>query len=183
MNADEKIIIGNIQRFCLHDGDGIRTTVFLKGCNLRCPWCANPENLTYDIQEFKEDGIVKHFGKLMSEEEILNEVLKDKEYYKTGGGITYSGGEPLLSLHRIPKVLNTLKKLSINQCIESSLFAPFDSLKYSLDYMDSYFIDLKILDDEECKQSIGGDMNLFRRNFDYLYSNIPNRITIRIPLI
>ena len=58
-----KVIVTNIQRFCLHDGPGIRTTVFFKGCNLKCPWCSNPENLSFEIEEYNNDGIKGIYGK------------------------------------------------------------------------------------------------------------------------
>ena len=73
-----KVIISNIQRFSLHDGPGIRTTIFFKGCNLKCPWCSNPENIDFEIQEYeyqKEKGI---YGYEIELEQLEKEILKDK---------------------------------------------------------------------------------------------------------
>ena len=182
MNDREKIIIGNIQRFCLHDGDGIRTTVFLKGCNLRCPWCSNPENLTYSIQSYYDEGVKKDFGKLMSEDEIVDILLKDTAFYGCNGGVTYSGGEPLLSLSRIENVLMRLKEAGISQWVESALFASSDQLLFSLEYIDSFIVDLKNIVKVQCMEYLGGDTETFFRNFRELADR--KRINvIRIPLI
>ena len=105
-----KVRVSNIQRFSLHDGPGIRTTVFLKGCNLRCPWCSNPENIDFEPTKYinentKEQGI---FGKDIEMSELFEEIMKDKQYYNMNdGGVTFSGGEPLLQI----KVIEPLLKL------------------------------------------------------------------------
>ena len=108
-----KVRISNIQRFSLHDGEGIRTTIFLKGCNLRCPWCANPENIDFEFTKYKnkdtkEEGI---FGKDIDNLELYNEIIKDKEFYKdSNGGVTFSGGEPLIQIRKLEPLLAKLKK-------------------------------------------------------------------------
>ena len=101
--STDKILITNIQRMCFHDGPGIRTTVFLKGCNLHCPWCANPENISALPQAYERDGRKGLYGKEFSEEELLKEVLKDRRFYEDGGGVTFSGGEPLLQIKALKK--------------------------------------------------------------------------------
>ena len=104
----EKILISNIQRFSLQDGPGIRTTLFLKGCNLRCPWCANPENLENNIKKIVKDNREYIFGYYMEVEKLKEELIKDKSYYElNNGGVTFSGGEPLLQFKKLEK-----KKLS-----------------------------------------------------------------------
>lgn len=60
---ENRLLISNIQRFCLHDGPGIRTTVFLKGCSLHCPWCSNPENISFTIQKYSKGGVEGNYGK------------------------------------------------------------------------------------------------------------------------
>ena len=76
------ILVTNIQRFSLHDGPGIRTTVFLKGCSVCCPWCSNPENISFEKQPFVKKGIKGEYGKYLSTNDLIFECLKDKEFYE-----------------------------------------------------------------------------------------------------
>ena len=88
--------IFDIQRFSIHDGNGIRTIVFLKGCVLRCRWCCNPESQEYDIQTMMVQGKPKIIGQDITVEEVMETVEKDRPYYRrSGGGLTLSGGESL----------------------------------------------------------------------------------------
>lgn len=90
--------IFDIQKFSVHDGSGIRTIVFLKGCVLRCRWCCNPESQRYDIETMMVDGRPKTIGYDVTVDDVLDEVMKDRVYYRrSGGGITLSGGESLAS--------------------------------------------------------------------------------------
>ena len=79
--SNKKIYVTNVQRFSLHDGPGIRTTVFLKGCSLRCPWCSNPENLIYEPQKYIKDGIYGIYGRQYEIEELYSEIVKDINFY------------------------------------------------------------------------------------------------------
>ncbi|MBQ8266828.1 MAG: radical SAM protein, partial [Clostridia bacterium] len=89
--------IFDVQRFSTHDGPGIRTRVFLKGCALRCRWCCNPESQSYEIETMMQNGKPKVMGRDVTVEEVLREVAQDRPYYnRSGGGITLSGGESLL---------------------------------------------------------------------------------------
>ena len=92
------LYISNVQHFSVGDGAGIRTTVFFKGCNLRCPWCHNPENLTKaPVTLHYTNGKTETFGRAVSAEALLAELLEDKDFYEeSGGGVTLSGGEVLL---------------------------------------------------------------------------------------
>ena len=103
------MIVTNIQHFCLHDGDGIRTTVFLKGCSLRCPWCANPENINMNIEKYVEKlnnkEIEKNYGFNITIDELYSEIVKDKNFYSNGGGVTFSGGEPILQINELEDLL------------------------------------------------------------------------------
>ena len=88
--------IFDIQRYSIHDGTGIRTIVFLKGCVLRCRWCCNPESQEYQIQTMFVQGKPKVIGEDVTVGEVMETVLKDRPYYRrTGGGLTLSGGESL----------------------------------------------------------------------------------------
>ena len=89
--------IFDIQRFSVHDGPGIRTIVFLKGCPLRCKWCCNPESQSHEIEEMVMSGKKKVVGKDVTAGEVIEEVERDQIFYKrSGGGITLSGGESLM---------------------------------------------------------------------------------------
>ena len=93
---DEKGRIFDIQRFSIHDGPGIRTIVFLKGCPLRCRWCCNPESQEWQIQTMVRAGKTETVGRDVAVSEVLEEILKDEPYYeRSGGGVTLSGGEAL----------------------------------------------------------------------------------------
>lgn len=180
---ENKILIGNIQRFCLSDGDGIRTTVFLKGCNLHCPWCSNPENREYIIQSFvDQNNITRCYGKFMTDNEVLNEILKDQVYYERGGGVTFSGGEPLLTISNLKNVLIRLKELGISMWIETSLFASSEQLDFAFEYIDNFIVDLKNLIPEQCQNYLGGNVSQYIDNFEKVMNKYDDAI-IRIPLI
>ena len=128
-----KARITNIQRFSLQDGPGIRTTIFLKGCSLKCPWCSNPENISYEIEEYKNDGEKGIYGKDIELDELYEEIKKDDAYYKIdNGGVTFSGGEVLLQIEKIEPLLKKLKSEKINICMETCLVSPLDNLKVAL---------------------------------------------------
>lgn len=168
-----KVRLTNIQRFSLQDGPGIRTTVFLKGCSICCPWCANPENLKYEIQG--------EFGYDIKLDELERAILKDEEYYKLGGGVTFSGGEPLLQFNKLEPLLQNLKKQNINICIETALFVPTNLLEIALKYVDEFIVDIKILDKIEAKNVLNADIELYYKNIQRLFEQKRN-ITFRIPV-
>lgn len=177
------MLISNIQRFSLHDGPGIRTTVFFMGCPLRCPWCCNPENLTAQIKSYSDNnGIIQQYGKEYSIEELEQEILKDKDYFDDGGGITYSGGECLLQLKNMVPLLEKFHKEKIHQCIESSLSVEPELLKQVAKYIDLFYVDLKILDKKTFKDKLNGDLDYLIANLDYLKKNNKKYI-FRIPLV
>ena len=180
---ENNLLITNIQRFCLSDGPGIRTTCFFKGCTVNCPWCCNPENINSCVEEyFDENGDTLSFGKYYSNEELFEILLKDKLFYNEIGGITFSGGEALLQFYKYEPLLKMLKDSKINICIETSLFVDNNTLNDSLKHFDYYIVDIKILDEDKCKRIVGGNFSLFNTNLDTLLkSNKP--ITIRIPVI
>ena len=91
----DKVLITNNQRFSLHDGPGIRTTVFCKGCSLHCPWCANPENLKAAPEPYRKDGKDGIYGQWISCEELFGEVMKDRIFYEQADSETGAyGGMP-----------------------------------------------------------------------------------------
>ena len=112
-------IISDIQHFCVSDGDGIRTTVFFKGCNLRCKWCHNVECISEMPQKLRyvigaKEKIVD-CGKTVTVEEVLQELLEDKRFYEnSGGGVTFSGGEPLLQSEFLAVLMQRVKEHGIH---------------------------------------------------------------------
>ena len=176
-----KVIVSNIQRFCLHDGPGIRTTIFFKGCNMKCPWCSNPENINFNIEEYIENGEIKNFGYEISLDDLEKEILKDKDYYETGGGVTFSGGECLFQFSKIEPLLKKLKKSDINICIETSLNAPGEFVDIAIKYVDYYYVDIKILDINK-EHLIGSNTKLYRENINKVLKN-NNNVIFRMPLV
>lgn len=198
---DEKIIISNIQRFSVNDGPGIRTTIFFKGCLLRCPWCANPENLDFQVQKCSIRMKEHVFGKEYDIEALFSEVTKDKAFFcgdfernrwnitsekdicHLPGGVTFSGGEPLLQFQKIVPLLKKLKKENIHTCIETSLYAPTESLDIAIKYIDLFYIDFKVWNRNEYAEWLKGDFGIFYENLSRFFqtSNLP--FIIRIPII
>lgn len=177
-----KVCVTNIQRFSLHDGPGIRTTIFFKGCSLHCPWCANPENISFDIEMYKDNNNVYTFGQLISLQDLFSEITKDKIYYINDGGVTFSGGEPLLIFDKLEPLLEKLKNNNINICTETSLFVPSKMITIAAKYLSYIIVDLKIFDSQKCKEILGGNLELYFRNLDYL-NDLGIDKTLRIPLI
>lgn len=175
------MLVTNIQRFSLHDGPGIRTTVFLKGCSLRCPWCSNPENLNPYIESYIKDGKEGLYGKEYNVDEVFNEVMKDKNFYDNEGGVTFSGGEALLQARELVGLFKRFKEAGITTAIETCLFAPTDNLILLIPFIDFFYVDMKILDGVKCKETIKGNLNLYKTNLDFLTKE--KKITIRIPVI
>ena len=176
-----KVLVSNVQRFCLMDGPGIRTTVFTMGCKYRCPWCCNPENLTRDIKTGNKTNII--YGKYMDSKELIDLLLKDKNFYDNDGGVTFSGGEFLLNVEEYIEILKELKKLGINICVETSLNAPLENLKKALEYVDLFIIDFKIIDKSKSEEILKSSSESFIENFNYLKNNYSSKkIIARIPL-
>lgn len=194
----DKILLTNIQRFSLHDGPGIRTTVFLKGCSIRCPWCANPENIVARPQKYVKDGIEGVYGKEYSCDEIYDEVTKDAVYYGGGdisydikdvadlnklpGGVTFSGGECLLQIRNLEPLLQRLKEKNIHITIETSLFIPRTFLCEAISFIDLFYVDIKILDENKCYEILNGKLQLFLSNLQILLDS-GRPIVFRIPVI
>lgn len=172
-----KALVSNIQRFSLHDGPGIRTTVFSMGCSIKCRWCCNPENLTHVIKHCGN----KTWGKFYSTEELVEVLLRDKEYYGTEGGITFSGGEFLINIDEFESTLIALKNEGINLCVETSLYCSSDSLKKALKYFDLFIIDFKILGNkDDAMELCHADTDCFFSNFNIFAENNAKFIA-RIP--
>lgn len=202
----KNILLTNIQRFSLHDGPGIRTTVFLKGCSLRCPWCSNPENIHPFQEPYKKDGVEGVYGRYYSPNELVKECMKDRGYYdgslprdqwnissadqieKLPGGVTFSGGEALLQASSLVPVIKRLHEENVHVAVETALFVSQNMLELAIQHIDFFYVDMKILTPNRCKEVEKGNISLYLENLNTLLTwkdadgkGIP--VVIRVPVI
>ena len=217
----------NIQHFCVDDGPGIRTTVFFKGCPLRCAWCHNPESQSaeYEIM-FRGDkcvmcgacgvacknkahifadnvhtinrdiciacgecadscpyDVIDKVGKDVSVEDIMPELTAEKIFYRrSGGGVTLSGGEPLMQPSFALELLKACKEENLHTCVETCGFCSRDVLTEIDQYTDLFLFDYKITDEELHKQYTGVSNSVIMENLKVL-SQMGNEIILRCPII
>ncbi len=194
-------LVFNIVRGSFSDGPGVRTTVFFKGCPLKCPWCHNPESQRYEaeVMHFPERCVgclncsrgkpcysfaKKEVGRFYRPDELAAELIKDKSYYLiSGGGVTFSGGEALSFLIYTSQVARALKKEKIDIAVQTSGFFEYRQFKtILLPYIDLILFDFKIMDNSRHRQLLGRSNRLILENFKKLRAaEIP--IVPRIPLI
>lgn len=156
-----KALIFNIQKFSLHDGKGIRTTVFFKGCALRCKWCANPESLSTK-PELMDGG---RTGNYYTVNALTAEILKDKPFFdKSGGGVTLSGVEPLLQPEFVSELCDKLRENGVSVGIETSAHVSCDIFDTLLKKLDFAYIDLKHWNDGLHRNGTGAGMGLILTN-------------------
>lgn len=223
-----KGLVFDIKRFAVHDGDGIRTTIFLKGCPLRCRWCQNPEGLLAKPQVLymenkcmhcfscvhlcKNDGVTCVDGQILidrtkkedwekvvdicptlalcldssyySVDELIEEIIKDQAFFIHGGGVTFSGGEPLLQVDFLLDILKRCKELGLHTAIETSLYCDINDLKRVLPYLDQIYCDCKIFDEALHIKYTGVSNRIILDNICYLLqSNKKANVIVRTPLI
>ena len=227
--------IFDIQRFCVHDGPGIRTTVFVKGCPLRCQWCHNPESqkkglsvayyegkciacgacvnacehkchmfegaddlpqgrLNHKIDREKciecglcsktcPTGAIELLGRQVSVEDVMREVVRDKIFYRnSGGGMTVSGGEPLMQSEFLSELLKRAKEQGIHTCIETCGFSTAETLKSVVPYADIFLYDIKETNLERHKELTGVPLDVILSNLK-LIDSLGAKTVIRCPLI
>lgn len=175
--------IFNIQRFSIHDGPGIRTIVFLKGCFLRCRWCCNPESQSYEIQQMKTAAGIKTVGKDVTVEYILDEIMRDRIYYRrSGGGVTLSGGEMLCQSDFSAAILRATKENGINTAVESTGFAKFSEIEKCLPYIDLYLMDIKHINSEKHREFTSQPNELILENAKKIAQRV-KKLIIRVPVI
>jgi len=170
------IMVSKIQRMCFDDGPGIRTTVFLKGCSISCPWCSNPECIQFG-KEYEYD---KSRCKEYDADTLVKELLRDQPFWGDDGGVTFSGGEALLQTNELVKAWKMLKEKGIHLTIETALFVPLEAVKKALEYIDLFYVDIKILEPQGCKNILGGNIATYMKNIEYLANHKAN-IIFRIP--
>lgn len=218
----------DFKRFSTHDGAGIRTTIFLKGCTLNCVWCQNPEGISIKQRPlyfpnkcihcntcvhlaqnggvYEQDGKIKldvskqedwhHIidhcpsaaltmdSKEMTVEQVLDEACKDAPFFKYGGGVTLSGGEPLFQHEFAIAILKGLKERGITTTIETASHIPTRIYQEAMKYIDYVFADLKIIDSAQHKKYTGVDNETIKQNLEWLLSSKKaEHVTVRTPLI
>ncbi len=191
-NSGIKAVITNIQRYCYHDGPGIRTTVFFKGCSLRCQWCSNPENICPGIDgsdeaECKAGGKTWPClgGKYVSVDTLAKELLKDEIFFTdSGGGVTASGGEPLLQADFVSELFRVLRELGISTAVETAGNVPWENMKKVLPQTDYLIYDIKLIDSEEHKKRTGSGNERIIQNLSRASEAFPDiPVLIRTPTI
>ena len=225
-------VVFNIQRFTIHDGPGMRTELFLKGCPLRCRWCSNPESWTaysqpgiykskcisrkacgaceevcpesgtlqftrgklsaidrnrctncMDCYDACPSDAIKQWGKSMSVEECMKEIRKDKGYYeRSGGGVTVSGGEPLLQSDFVAELFKACKEEGIQTCCESTFHVDWREAEKVLPVTDMIISDLKHMDADLHKKYTGASNERILENLKRL-ADKDRELILRIPVI
>ena len=176
--------IFDIQRYSIHDGHGIRTIVFLKGCVLRCRWCCNPESQEYKIQTMMVQGKPKTIGRDVTVEEVMQEVEKDRAYYRrSGGGLTLSGGESLCQPEFARDLLRAAKEAGITTAMESMACAKWEVIESILPYLDQYLMDIKHINPEKHKEFTGRSNELMLENARKVAASGMTELSIRVPVI
>lgn len=173
-----------IREFTLHDGPGIRTTVFFKGCPLRCAWCQNPEGQSFDVEMMRRrDGTEIACGTDWTAEALAKELLRNADVMaQSGGGVTFSGGEPLAQAEFLLELIPLLKRGGVALAIETSGSAQAAIYRSVLSRLDFVYQDLKHHDAALFRKWTGGDLGLVLENVAWLKaSNI--RHVFRVPVI
>ena len=202
-----KAMIFDIQRNSYVDGPGIRTTVFFKGCNLKCKWCHNPEsqNPKKEIMFYKSKctgcGRCKDLsvndenficfndakeicGKEYTVEEILKEVLKDKSFYENSdGGVTFSGGECMLQIDFLTEILKKCKENGIHTAVDTAGFVPWTNFEKIMPYTNLFLYDVKCFSESLHIEGTGVSNKHILENLKKLSANFSGDIIIRIPIM
>ena len=176
--------VSDMQYFSVGDGDGIRTTLVLKGCNLRCPWCHNPETISAEVQTLSYgNGKCLTYGRRATAEELFPLLARDAEFFKaSGGGVTVSGGEPLLQSRALVPLLTLLRQSGIHVIIDTAASLPQRHIEDVVDLCDCFFVDYKSPRPSVYRDLIGGSLELVEQSIRLLTER-GKELHIRIPVI
>ncbi|MFU8842415.1 MAG: glycyl-radical enzyme activating protein [Bacteroidales bacterium] len=174
-----KGVIFNVQRFSVNDGPGIRTTIFMKGCPLACWWCHNPEGRKHSIEKLNGETI----GREITTDELFKIIDKDRVFYEeSGGGVTFSGGEPLAQPEFLMEILSACKTSGIHTAIDTSGYAAKALFKKIIRKTDLFLYDLKLMDPVKHLRFAEASNTEILDNLLFLISQNAN-VMIRIPMI
>lgn len=223
---EKQALVTNIQKFSVRDGPGIRSIVFFKGCPLKCQWCANPENISFEKEIMFYDSkciacnmcaaacangaitadekglqynrskcslcgmcvkacstkarVIK--GNLMEVKEVIEDIDSDIIFYKTsGGGVTFSGGEPLLHAEFIKEIARDYREKGLSSVVETCGCVPWEKIELVKEWIDLFLYDVKFIDEEKHKLYCGGSNELILNNLRRLSEE--SAVIARIPII
>ena len=186
-----KTTIFDIKHFAVHDGPGIRQTIFFKGCPLNCWWCHNPESQNIDFESFiqvnKLDG--KEFkkeitiGYEISVDELFKSIIGDQIFFEeSNGGVTFSGGEPLMQADFLYKIIKLCKQNHIHTCIDTTGFASEKTIKDIAKVADCFLFDIKLIDNKQHQKYTGIPVDQILKNLKWLDKNKKHTF-LRFPVI
>ncbi|MBS3946374.1 MAG: glycyl-radical enzyme activating protein [Melioribacter sp.] len=185
--------IFDIKKYSINDGPGIRTTVFFKGCPLKCWWCHNPESQRKLPEEFEEctfrwhlshDYENKHrVGSEVTSDEVLAEIAKDIPFYEESkGGATFSGGEPMLQINFLNELLTLCKTNNITTAIDTTGYTDYKNFELIYNQTDLFLYDLKLMDDDLHIKYTGVSNKIIHENLKRI-ADTGNKVILRIPII
>jgi pyruvate formate lyase activating enzyme len=186
-----KGLIFDIKRFSVNDGPGIRTTIFFKGCPLSCWWCHNPESRVCHVEKIsrvrmlagKEHHKDESIGTYVSVEEIMQEIVKEDIFHETsGGGVTFSGGEPLMQPEFLTALADGCRSRNIHTCLDTTGYCETELFKAFIPKIDLFLYDIKTLNRENHIRYTGIPPDLIIANLHQL-SQSGSKFSIRIPVI
>ena len=186
-----KVCIFDIKRFAIHDGPGIRTTVFFKGCPLECSWCHNPEGIQKDTERFTEnvmlDGVKLtrevQVGRWIDVDELMNELKRDRIFMdESGGGLSFSGGEPLLQSPALIRLLELSRELNIHTTVDTSGYAAAKNMDAVAGLTDLILFDLKSMNDVKHMKYTGVSNVQILQNLERVLDGSAG-VVVRIPVV
>lgn len=174
-------VVFSIEEFAVNDGPGIRTTIFLKGCPLRCAWCHNPEGQNHNPQPLTKQGRTEISGYAIAVDELVERIRRDADIFRdSGGGVTFTGGEPLAQADFLCNVLDQLPE--IHKAVETSGYASKATFERVLERVDYVLFDVKLVDSQQHKRWTGVDNELIKANLKTLCES-GKPFVARVPLI
>lgn len=182
--AGGKICVSQIQHFSVNDGEGIRSTVFLSGCPLRCRWCCNPETWTAETKEGRSSGgAAETFGRWLTAEEVTGELERHVIFYReSGGGVTWSGGEPFFFSENLRALAQACTAQGISQAAETTCHFDWGECADIVGLLDFVFADLKHMESAAHKRLTGAGNEQILSNLKRLGETGVETV-LRVPLI